>query len=148
MVENISSGQNFKAIDIGSLDQLNEHEFVHPKFGTVDKSRIFIGELLETSGAEISFRDLSPNTVIPFLHKHHKNEEIYIFLKGEGKFQVDDNVFSVKEGTVVKVMPDGNRTLSNNSNEHMIYMVVQAKINSISGYNISDGYREEGEIKL
>lgn len=144
----IAKSENFKAIDIGSFNQLSKYDFIHPKFKTVDHGRLFIGELLQTTGSEISFRELPPNTNIPFLHKHKNHEEIYIFLKGQGKFQVDDEVFNIREGSVVKVSPEGNRTLGNTSKEVMIYMVVQSKTLSLDKYNVLDGYRSEGKIKI
>lgn len=147
-VKAISENKNYKAIDIGPLDQLSKYEFLHPKTGTLVKGRLFIGEILHTTGAEVSFRELPPKTAIPFLHKHHKHEEIYIFLKGKGRFQVDDDVFEIQEGSIVKVSLDGNRIFSNNSETPMIYMVIQSHADTLAGYNVSDGYRVEGEIKL
>ena len=144
----IAEGKNYKAINIGPLDRLPDHQFVHPLFKTIDKGRLFVGELLETSGAEVSFRELPAKTTIPFLHKHHQHEEIYIFLKGVGLFQADDNIFPVNEGSIIRVGTDVSRTLSNDAEEPMIYMVVQSHINSLAGYHVSDGYRVEGEIKI
>ena len=34
-------------------------------------------------------------------HTHSGQEEVYMFLKGEGEMQIDDERFSVKEGDVV-----------------------------------------------
>ena len=144
----ISENKNYKAIDIGPMAKWSEHEFVHPKLKTTDKGRLFIGELLQTTGAEISFRELPAGTTVSFLHKHNKHEEVYIFLKGSGQFQVDDDIFNVKEGSIVKVALNGSRTLSSNAEGPVIYMVVQAHHNTLAGYNTSDGYRVEGEIKL
>ena len=147
-VKNISSGQNFKAIDIGRIDELAQHEFIHPKFGTTDKARLFVGEDLETKGSEISFREISPGTTIHFLHKHHKHEEVYIFLKGSGQFQVHNVVFEVREGSIVKVTTEGSRSLQNNSGSPMVYLVVQALEGNLAEYNVLDGYRVDGEIKF
>lgn len=144
----IGNNKNYKAINIGPLDKLSKFNFLHPKFKTINKGRIFIGEILETTGSEISFRELPPKTKVPFLHKHHKHEEIYIFLKGMGEFQVDEDVFSIKEGSIVRVSTEGSRTLSNKSKKPMIYMVVQSHANTLAGYNVSDGYRGDGEVKL
>lgn len=146
--KNISEGTNYKAIDIGAIDQLSSHSFVHPKLGHTVESKLFIGELLKTTGAEVSFMELPAKTTVSFLHKHKKHEEIYIFLQGLGQFQVDDDVFPIQEGSIVKVAEDGSRTLSNNSEEPMIYMVIQATTNTLQGYDISDGFRIKGEIKI
>lgn len=147
-IKQISSGKNFKAIDIGKLDELDQHEFVHPKLGTKDGSRLFVGEALGTKGSEISFRELAPGTTVPFLHKHYKHEEVYIFLKGCGQFQVDALVFDIKEGSIVKVDSGGSRSVRNNSDSPMIYMVLQATEGTLAEYNVLDGYRVEGEIKF
>jgi len=127
---------------------LNQYEFIHPKTEKVDKGRLFVGEILKTTGVEISFRELAPKTTIPFLHKHFQHEEIYVFLKGKGNFQVDDDVFDVSEGSLVLVTPDGNRTLSNTLDKEMVYMVIQGTAGSLDAYNIMDVYMEQGEIKL
>lgn len=106
----ISENKNHKAIDIGSYEDLSGFEFHHPKFNNIDPGRLFIGEMLDTTGTEISFRELPGKTKIEFLHEHKKYEEIYIFLRGTGLFQVEEDVFKVQEGSMVKVSPDGNRT--------------------------------------
>ena len=144
----IRSGENYKLLEIGKFEHLDQHEFVHPRFGTKDTARIFVGELLDSSGSEISFRKLAPGTTIPFLHKHHEHEEIYVFLRGKGQFQVDEDVFQVEEGSIVKVSTQGSRSLKNNSDEFMIYMVVQATEGSLKKYNVMDGYRVDEGPKL
>ncbi|WP_238766784.1 cupin domain-containing protein [Maribellus maritimus] len=148
MIKTTSENKNYKAVDIGPLAELAKHEFIHPKFKTTDKGRIFIGELLQTTGAEISFRELPAGTVISFLHKHIKHEEIYVFLKGSGQFQVDDDAFQISEGSIVKVSVHGSRALSSDSNEPLVYMVIQSHQNTLADYNVSDGYRVEGNLKL
>lgn len=148
MTKIISDGKNHTAIDIGAFDQLKNYDYIHPKLGHTVKSKLFIGELLKTTGAEISFMELPAKTTTSFLHKHEKHEEIYIFLKGHGKYQIDGEIFKISEGSIVRVAPDGSRTLSNESEDIMVYMVVQAAANTLNGYNIADGFRVEGEIKL
>jgi len=148
MTKVISEGNNYKAIDIGSFDQLSEYEFIHPRLGHTVKNKLFIGEILKSTGAEISFMELPSKTTITFLHKHKKHEEIYIFLKGYGQYQVDNNVFQIKEGSIVRVSPNGSRTLRNDSENFMIYMVIQSAADTLTGYDILDGYRVDGEIKI
>ena len=52
--------------------------------------------ILNTTGAEISFQIMPPQADIPFYHKHRRNEEIYIILKGNGQFQIDGNILDVE----------------------------------------------------
>ncbi len=146
--EVISENENYKAIDIGALEQICDYEFTHPNLKHIVQGKLFIGEFIKSTGAEISFQELPPKTTIPFLHKHKKHEEIYIFLKGKGKYQVDNDIFNIKEGSIVRVSPKGSRIFRNDSDTTMIYMVIQCHVDSLTGYNISDGYRIDGEIKL
>lgn len=148
MVKTISEGANYKAIDIGALDKLSDYSFIHPKLGHTVESKLFVGELLKSTSSEISFMELPSKTVVSFLHKHKKHEEIYVFLKGTGQYQVDDYVFPIKEGSIVRVSPNGSRTLSNDSENTMVYMVTQTVAGTLTSYNISDGYRLQGEIKI
>ena len=147
-MKTVSKGKNHKAINIGAIDSLSDYSFVHPKLGHTVENKLFIGELLEATGSEISFMELPARTTIDFLHKHKKHEEIYIFLKGNGQYQVDGEVFSIEEGSIVRVSPEGSRVLSNTSDEKMIYLVVQSVAESLAGYNIADGFRVQGEIKM
>lgn len=48
---------------------------------------------------------------MPFFHSHKTNEENYIILSGVGKFQVNDDVFDIAEGSVVRVSPGCFRNL-------------------------------------
>lgn len=148
MIKQISEGENHTAVNIGDLSSLSDYEFKHPRLGTVLKSKLFLGEILKATGTELSFREVPPKTNIPFLHKHHKHEEIYIVLKGRGKYQIDDTIFDISEGSIVRVAPNGIRTLSNIGDEVMIYMVIQAHSNTITGRDVYDGYRVKGEIKI
>jgi mannose-6-phosphate isomerase-like protein (cupin superfamily) len=148
MINVISEGDNYKAINIGSLNQLSDYSFVHPKLGHTVENKLFIGELIKATGSEISFMELPAKTTIAFLHRHNNHEEIYIFLKGYGQYQVDDDMFEIQEGSIVRVSPNGSRVLRNDSDSGMIYMVIQSNEKSLTGYDISDGYRIDGEIKI
>lgn len=148
MIKTISEGMNHKAINIGAIDKLSDYSFLHPKLGHTVENKIFTGEVLKSTGAEVSFMELPPKTRVDFLHQHHKHEEIYVFLHGRGQYQIDGEVISIEEGSIIRVAPDGVRGLSNTSDEKMIYLVIQSTADTLSGYDISDGYRTNGEIKL
>lgn len=144
----IAEGKNYRAINIGSLNDLNDYTYLHSKLKTELLGKLFLGEFLGTTGMEISIRDLPPKSTIPFLHKHYEHEEVYIILKGKGMFQVDNDTFELSEGSVVRVDTDGNRTLGNTQDYTMIYMVIQARRNTLNGYDVNDGYRTNGEIMI
>lgn len=141
-----SESANHSAVDLGKLDQLMDYSFMHPKLNREVKGKQFIGEILKTTGAEISFTILPPHTEIPFIHRHRQHEEIYMFLKGSGQFRVDDSVFDVTEGSVIRVAPDGKRTYRNHSDEPLIFICIQCQVGSLKNFMVEDGFRTEGEI--
>ncbi|MGA2405884.1 MAG: cupin domain-containing protein [Bacteroidales bacterium] len=81
------------------------------------------------------------------LHSHKNHEEIYIFIKGNGQFQVDGNRFNIMEGSVIRIAPDGRRTWRNNSDKPLIFMVIQAKNDSLDKYFVEDSFRVREDIK-
>jgi mannose-6-phosphate isomerase-like protein (cupin superfamily) len=141
-----SEGKNHVAIDLGPMGKLTDYSYMHPKRKQEVKGKVFTGELLKSSGAEISFTELPAHAEMPFLHQHNKHEEIYVFLKGSGQFQVDDTLFDVKEGSVIRIAPEGKRTYRNNSDQPLTFMCVQSHAGSIEQYNVEDGFLADGEI--
>ena len=75
---------------------------------------------------------------VPFFHSHDANEENYIILSGAGRFQVDDEVFDIAEGSVIRVAPGRDRNLKCTSAEPMVYICIQAKAGSLEGYTMTD----------
>ncbi len=141
-----SEGNNHTAIDLGCLDQLTDFSYFHPKLKTDISGKLFTGEILKSTGAEISFQTLPPHSEIGFLHKHREHEEIYIVLKGRGQFQVDRKTFDVSEGSLVRIAPDGERTYRNNSDESMILICIQTRAGTLVSRYIEDGFRVINEI--
>jgi len=141
-----SEGNNYSALEIGMFKDLAEYSFPHPKLKHDIHGKLFVGELLKSTGAEISFQVLPANTDIPFLHSHNEHEEIYIFVKGNGQFQVDDDLFDIQEGSIVRVAPKGKRTWRNNSDNSMILVVIQTKAETLDNYCVTDGFGVNGVI--
>lgn len=103
----ITESKNFTAIDFGKLDLVLERA----------NGKIFLKDATKASGTEISISILPPKTDLPIFHSHKQNEETYIILKGEGKFQVDDQCFDISEGSVIRVAPAGLRGMTNTSEQ-------------------------------
>jgi mannose-6-phosphate isomerase-like protein (cupin superfamily) len=141
-----TEGTNYSAMDLGEFEGLMEYSYLHPKLNQEVKGKVFVGELLKATGVEISFQILRPDTAIPFIHKHNLHEEVYIILKGSGQFQVDQQCFNVKEGSIVRIAPEGERTLRNNSIAPLIFMVIQSQAGSLDQHFIFDGYRVKRKI--
>lgn len=140
-IEKISENTNYSAIDLGGLDDLMDYSLIHPVNKKLIEGKVFLKDMTKATGTEISFNSLPPKTEQPYFHIHRKNEETYIILKGFGFFQVDDDCFSIKEGSVIRVAPQGKRGICNAAEEKMIYMVVQSKENSLEEHTTADGER-------
>lgn len=133
-----SDGRNYTAVEVGKMNELVQYTLVlSPEIHIPGK--VFLGTLLGTTGAEISFQSFAPNSETGFLHTHKTHEELYLFIKGKGEFQVDDKVFAITEGTVVRVAPEGRRSVRNNSNEPLVMICVQYKANTFSASDATDG---------
>jgi mannose-6-phosphate isomerase-like protein (cupin superfamily) len=146
-IEKISENKNYTATNVGSLDELMNYSFIHPKTKQEVRGKVFVKEATKATGTEISFTALPPKTELPYFHLHNKDEETYIILKGAGYYQVDDDCFPIAEGSVIRVAPQGKRGLCNTSDTEMIYICVQSKENSLEEHTTDDGRRIEIQPK-
>lgn len=137
-IEKIAEAKNFSAVNMGQLNALGEYVL---ELGADIKipGKVFGGQALQTTGGEFSFQLFRPGTETGFLHTHKTHEELYFFLAGNGEFQVDGNVFPVSEGSVVRVSPDGKRSVRNNGQEPLIMLCVQYKGNTFTAEDAADG---------
>jgi mannose-6-phosphate isomerase-like protein (cupin superfamily) len=140
-IEKIAESPNYTAVDLGALSAIQEYSLIHPVNKREIEGKVFLKEATKSTGTEISFNYLLPHSEQPYFHIHRKNEETYIILKGFGFFQVDEDCFEIKEGSVMRVAPKGVRGICNASDGEMVYMVVQAKENSLEEYTTGDGER-------
>lgn len=133
-----SDGRNYTAVEVGKMNELSQYTLVlSPEIQIPGK--VFLGTLLGATGAEISFQSFAPNSETGFLHTHKTHEELYLFVSGKGEFQVDDTVFTVTEGSVVRVAPAGRRSVRNNSGEPLVMVCVQYKADAFSADDAADG---------
>ena len=146
-ITKLAEESNYTAIDLGNLEDLMNYSLIHPVNKQEIEGKVFLKEPTKATGSEISFNALPPKTEQPYFHIHYKNEETYIILKGYGFFQVDGEYFDIKEGSVIRVAPEGIRGIKNDSEEAMIYLVVQSKENSLEEYTTNDGERVPFEPK-
>lgn len=146
-IEIISEGDAYSAVDLGSLNGWLDYSLVHPISKQEIEGKVFLKEATKSTGTEISFNSIAPRSEVPYFHIHRKNEETYIILKGFGYFQVDEDCFSIKEGSVIRVSPQGKRGLTNTSDEIMTYIVIQSKENSLEEHTTADGERIPVEPK-
>lgn len=144
--QQIAEGTHFSALSTGSFSQLNDYVLpVAP--GMEIQGKVFMGQTLQTTGAEISFQSFAPGKETGFLHTHQTHEELYIFVSGKGEFQVDGQVFPVGEGSVVRVAPKGKRSVRNNGTEPLIMICVQYKAQTFTAQDAADGQLLQEPVK-
>ncbi len=140
-------GSSFSAVALGHFKNLDEYSYTLPALSMTVNGKVFLNELLDLTGSEISFNKLPPKKSMPFYHKHQKHEEVYIFLSGKGQFQIDGKVFPVEQGTVVRVNPEGERTWRNLSDsDDLIFIVIQSPAGQIETTKTNDGVAIEKRV--
>ena len=137
-VTTVADGRNFSAISVGKLNELNEYVL---QLGPDVKipGKVFGGAALHATGGDFSFQVFQPGTETGFLHTHKVHEELYFFLSGQGEFQVDGQVIPVAEGSVVRVAPEGERSVRNNGTEPLVMLCVQYRGNTFTEADATDG---------
>ncbi len=123
-LKTINKGEKFTHVSVGNLHGFTGKQFIKDATGA--------------TSCEISFGTLNTGESVPFFHSHKQNEENYIILSGEGKFQVNDNVFEIAEGSVIRVSTNCDRNIKCTSKEPMTYICIQAKEGSLEGYTMTD----------
>lgn len=116
------------------------NKFTHASVGALRgfEGKQFVKEVTGATSCEISFGTLPSGESVPFFHSHKGNEENYIILSGSGKFQVDDKVFNISEGSVVRVATGCDRNLKCTSEVPMSYICIQAREGSLVDYTMTD----------
>lgn len=145
-VSAIAAGANYGAADFGKLCDLGGYLL---ELGPEVKipGKVFGGAAVGATGAEFSLQSFAPGTGTGFLHTHRNHEELYFFLGGEGEFQVDGEVFAVREGSVVRVAPAGRRSVRNNGAEPLVMLCVQYRGATFTAEDAADGEILAGPVE-
>lgn len=134
------SGGNYAAADLGPAAAWKTYSAeVASLPGVKIPGKFFLQPLLGLTGMEVSVNCLPAGMKVPFYHSHREHEELYVFLKGRGQFQVDGEVIEIGEGTMLRVAPAGERTWRNNSQEDLYYLVIQAPHGGLKSPGTEDG---------
>ncbi len=100
--------------------------------------RVELKEALGLTGCEVSQNVLPAGASVPFLHAHKQNEELYIFLAGEGVIELDGEAVAVRGGDAVRVAPSVMRRVSAGGSE-LRFLCVQAREGSLEQWTMTDG---------
>lgn len=138
---------NYSVFEVGALENIDQYSFSTPLLPAAVKGKKFLKNELALTGMEVSFNKFPPGAAMPFYHQHREHEELYLFLKGKGQFQIDGKIIDVQEGTAIRVAPVGVRAWRNNSDQDLYYVVIQAKAGSLPKGTIEDGAAVDQKIK-
>jgi mannose-6-phosphate isomerase-like protein (cupin superfamily) len=116
---------------VGNIGKLDEQI-------SADQVKYFLHNFLGLTGMEVSVTAYPPNHAFHLFHSHKENEELYIVTKDEGEMQLDDEIFPIKEGTVIRVEPNVVRNLRSSPYSGLQFICVQARMNSLRQFNSSD----------
>ena len=141
-IKTIAKGKNFTAACVGPVDEIINYELPMGP-GVTIQGKVFAGQAVEATGSELSFQTFMPGEGSGFLHTHKTHEELYFILRGEGQYQVDGQVFPVREGSVVRVAPAGKRALKNTGQEDLTMLCIQYKANA---FGEADSPMTDGNI--
>ena len=133
---NVKNAANYALLETGRCDQWPDYTTELP--GLDIPGKLFIKDLLGLTSCEISINSMSPGDSMPVYHQHHSNEEVYVFIKGQGQVQIDGESLDVKEGSIVRISSEGERIWRNNSDDVLVYIIIQAKENSLEQYGLDD----------
>jgi len=119
-----TTAKNYQATSVGDIQA---------------KGRVTLHKELALTGSEVSINELPPGVSVPFVHSHKRNEEIYIVVKGKGRFYVDGDEFEVAEGSVIRVDPAGQRCITADSQTPIRYVCIQTEAKSLVQFTEADG---------
>src|SRR5688572_22095042 len=98
-------GANFTCFHAGPMEGWGQYRLDPPEVPLPVKGKLFLRGLLGSAGLEMSLNVVPPGKGMPFLHKHEKNEEVYVVVGGRGQYLVDGECIDVGEGSVLRVGP-------------------------------------------
>lgn len=137
-IQKLTAGANYSAANFGKLADVKDYVLeLGPEIKIPGK--VFGGQAVGATGGEFSLQVFAPGQETGFLHTHKNHEELYFFLSGKGEFQVDGTVFPIEEGSVVRVAPDGKRSVRNNGSEPLVMLCVQYRGNTFTAEDAADG---------
>lgn len=137
-IQELSHGKNFNAINLGNIQDMKEYVLeLSPEIKIPGK--VFGGQAIGTTGSEFSFQVFAPGQETGFLHTHKNHEELYFFISGKGEFQVDGEIFPIEEGSVVRIAPEGKRSVRNNGLIPLVMLCVQYRSDTFSADDATDG---------
>ena len=128
----------YKVFETGSLKDWVKYEVVLPGLGKLP-GKLFLKDKLGLTASEMSINAMLPGEGMPIHHTHQENEEVYLFIHGQGQVQINGDLIPVREGTAIRIEPKAERVWRNNGNETLVYIVMQSREHSLRQWGLADG---------
>ena len=91
---------------------LKEVENAAPKFGMpAEMEARFARSAIDGRSLGLSHIKLAPNFRIPFGHKHGRQEEVYVVVRGSGRVKVGDEIVELAEWDAIRFETDTMRQM-------------------------------------
>jgi quinol monooxygenase YgiN/mannose-6-phosphate isomerase-like protein (cupin superfamily) len=93
-----------------TLRNLEDAEDVAAKYGygEMGESR-FVADDLDAERTGISHQRLNPGKRQMFAHRHHRAEEVYVVLSGNGRARIEDELVDLRPLDAIRIAPDQTR---------------------------------------
>ncbi len=126
----------------------------YTKISVGQDARTELHHQLGLTGAEISVNNLPAGAGVPFVHYHHKNEEIYMILSGRGQAVLDSETVALNAGDWLRIAPETRRQfsaaadsaisyISAAADSAISYICIQVRANSLEEYTAADATIEQ-----
>jgi len=138
-------GANFTCFEAGPREGWNDFRLEPPHAPIAMQGKLFLRNLLQAPGIEMSLNVVLPGDEMPFQHRHKLNDEIYIVVGGRGQFLVDGECIDVAEGSFLRISPPAARTWRNNTHQPLYFLCLQYRADSMIEAGGADGAKVEGK---
>ena len=126
-----------RVFEAGEMASWSEFRLRVP--GLPPAAKCFLKDRIGLNGMEVSLNAMQPGQAVPFVHRHRSNEELYIFLSGDGEFQADGKTFPIRAGSCIRCAPEVRRSWRNSGKSELIFVVIQAPNQAMATSLIQDG---------
>jgi mannose-6-phosphate isomerase-like protein (cupin superfamily) len=143
--EKAVQGIHFTCFHAGPKEGWAQYRLEPPAVPFPVRGKLFLKNLLASAGLEMSLNVVPPGKGMPFLHRHHQNDEVYVVVGGRGQFLVDGECIDVAEGSVLRLSPAAARAWRNTSDAPLYFLCLQYRADSVIEGGTVDGRKVEGK---
>ena len=143
--DKMERGTHFTCFHAGPKAEWTQFRLEPPEAPSSARGKLFLRKFVESAGLEASLNVVLPGKGVSFLHRHERNDEVYVVIGGRGQFLVDGECIDVREGSVLRVSPAGVRAWRNNGDAPLYFLCLQYRADSAIEGGTLDGRKVEGK---